>query len=616
MDEETRRMGGEETLLAGRYLLRGLIGQGGMADVELALDNVLDREIAVKMLHSRYATDPDFLARFRREAQAAASLNHPNIVAVYDTGEDQGRPFIVMEFVSGESLRDYLRRGAVPPQRAAEMVGDAAAGLHYAHERGLVHRDIKPGNILVSDEGTVKVADFGIARAVSADTVTQTAAVFGTAAYVAPEQAQGEPVDRRTDVYALGCVLYEALAGRPPFSAESAVALAYKHVSEAPRRPSQLNPRIGPQLDAVVLKAMAKAPGDRYQTARDFQQDLGRAVAGMAVSAPPAGNYATTQLVRRDPAPTLVAQPVPVAVTREPVYEERERSYIEEPPRSRVGLYVLGLLVLALFIGASYLLATGAFEEDAPPIPQVQVRDVVGQDFEAARQQLMLDGLQVEQGPQRPDPVAPLNQVIEMDPLAGTMVDEGSTVILTTSAGPPTAAIPAVAGQTAEAAETAILEARFMVGPRVEQPSEEIDEGLAIGTNPPEGTPVQEGTQVSVIVSTGPEPLTVPDVTNFAVEAAAERLETFCGDAPCVDVASVSEFSNQFGEGRVIRQDPEGGAEVTRGATVTLVVSAGPSETPTPTPRPSPSPTPTPTPTPTQNPSPSPSPSPSPTPTL
>src|SRR5680860_263649 len=244
MDETTPLQGANGRILAGRYALRGLIGQGGMAEVELASDLVLDRQVAVKILHAHYASDPAFLARFRREAQAAASMNHPNVVAVYDTGEDDARPFIVMEYVSGRSLRDVLRVEQLLPERAAEIAGDAALGLHYAHERGLVHRDVKPGNILISDDGQVKVADFGIARAVNAETVTQTAAVSG----------------------------------------DSAVALAYKHVSEAPVTPSAYDDAISPQLDAVVLKAMAKAPDDRYQTAREFGADLQRATAGLGVA--------------------------------------------------------------------------------------------------------------------------------------------------------------------------------------------------------------------------------------------------------------------------------------------------------------------------------------------
>jgi eukaryotic-like serine/threonine-protein kinase len=321
-----------------------------MADVELAHDTQLDRQVAVKILHARYAGDPSFVARFRREAQAAASLNHPNVVAVYDTGEADGRPFIVMEFVQGRSLKEILQHEGVLPERAAEIAGDAALALHYANQRGLVHRDIKPGNIMVDTEGQVKVADFGIARAVNAETVTQTAAVFGTAAYVAPEQAQGAAVDGRTDIYALGCVLYEMLTGRQPFEADSAVGLAYQHVSTNPVPPSQVNPEVPPALEAVVLRAMAKNPDDRYADGREMNADLQRAVAGLPVAAPSVIAYEQTTALDR----TMIAPPTYPA---EEYYEEEQ--YYEEPPRGRGALYaLLALLVLAILVVAGLLIAS------------------------------------------------------------------------------------------------------------------------------------------------------------------------------------------------------------------------------------------------------------------
>ncbi|MPZ87549.1 MAG: Stk1 family PASTA domain-containing Ser/Thr kinase [Nitriliruptorales bacterium] len=583
-------------MLVGRYALRGLVGQGGMADVELAEDLVLDRQIAVKILHARYADDPNFLARFRREAQAAASLNHPNIVAVYDTGEQDGRPFIVMEYVSGQSLRDLMRREGIMPQRAAEIVGDAALGLHYAHERGLVHRDIKPANILLSDEGVVKVADFGIARAVSAESVTQTAAVFGTAAYVAPEQAQGDVVDRRTDIYALGCVLYEMLAGRQPFAAESAVALAYKHVSEAPIPPSRINPEITPQLEAVVMKAMAKSPEGRYQTARDFQQDLARALAGMAVAAPPAAAYATTQMLG-DGNSTLLAASAALEDDYEP--DEFEE---EEPSRRRrdIGAIILGLLIVAILVVAGFLLYNLLSSEPEAP-PQVNIPDVRNMSIDQAEQRIRDDGLV----PQRVDPPEETpgleaGQVIDTDPEPGTLVEEGSTVQIRYSAGPPQVQVPDVAGQPQPEAEAALQDAELEVGEVTEEPSDDVEAGLVIHSDPPAGTEVDQDSTVDLVVSTGPESLPMPNVQGLPEDQAQQQLREFCGEPICLAVNTAAQFSNEVGEGRVISQEPAPGTEVMRGDTVTIVISQGPEPTPTPTPTETPTETETPTADPTE----------------
>ncbi|MGH8930496.1 MAG: Stk1 family PASTA domain-containing Ser/Thr kinase, partial [Egibacteraceae bacterium] len=429
MDKNTALDGQPRRVLAGRYVLQGLLGQGGMADVELAFDQILDRQVAAKMLHARYATDPSFLARFRREAQAAASLNHPNVVAVYDTGDSDGRPFIVMEYVRGRSLRDVLRVEEVLPERAAEIVGEAALALHYAHERGLVHRDVKPANIMMSDDGRVKVADFGIARAMNAETVTQTATVFGTAAYISPEQAQGERVDRRSDIYALGVVLYEMLAHRPPFEGDSAVALAYKHVSEDPVPPSRLNPEVSPQLDAVVRKAMAKHPSDRYQTARELHDDLRRAVSGLSISAlPPPAAYATTRASSyANDGRTLVAPPYA------PGQQAEAPSYA--PPRRRgpnLGWIFLSLVVIALFGVVVYLIWD---LQRADPIEIAEVPDVTELDLLQAQQVLNTEGFETRVAGGEPSD-QPEGQVIRTDPPAGSREPRGSRVTITPSTGP------------------------------------------------------------------------------------------------------------------------------------------------------------------------------------
>src|SRR5688500_12664287 len=281
-------------VLGERYEIGGVLGRGGMAEVHRGRDLRLGREVAVKVLRQDLARDPSFQVRFRREAQAAASLNHPAIVAVYDTGEDRtatgATPYIVMEYVEGDTLRDVLRReGPLPPERAMALAADICGALDFSHRNGIVHRDVKPGNVMITPQGTVKVMDFGIARAVSdsAATMTSTAAVIGTAQYLSPEQARGEGVDARSDVYSMGCMLYELVTGAPPFTGDSPVSVAYQHVREDPRLPSSINPRIPAELDAILLKAMSKNPANRYQSAADMRSDLLRALAGQRVEATP-----------------------------------------------------------------------------------------------------------------------------------------------------------------------------------------------------------------------------------------------------------------------------------------------------------------------------------------
>jgi serine/threonine-protein kinase len=555
--------------LVGRYALRRLIGQGGMADVMLALDTILDRPVAVKILHARYADDASFLARFRREAQAAASLNHPNIVAVYDFGEDGGRPFIVMEYVAGQSLRDLLRPGAVPPQRAVRIVSEAAMGLHYAHERGLVHRDIKPANILLSEDSDVKVADFGIARAVSAESVTQTAAIFGTAAYVAPEQAQGENVDRRTDIYALGTVLYELLTGRQPFTAESAVALAYKHVSEPPPPPTRVNPDISPQLEAVVLKAMAKDPADRYQTGRDMALDLARAIEGRAVAAPPAAAYATTRLVTPQADPTMVAPP-PVQTRRVEVEEFEEA----EPTRQGggAGPWILGALILAILAVAGYLLTqlTRA-EPEPPPVQQVAVPEVRNLPVGEAETLLTQQGFTPQRGEGRSS-TAPPDTVLDTNPTVGTQVDPGSVVTLILSTGPAPVAVPDVAGRSVNDASAALQQAGLTVAGQQEEASDDVDAGDVIRTDPPALAQVAPGSGVRLVVSTGPAELEVPNLRGLTEAEARDALANFCGNPPCLQATIAgTQTSDELGEDRVITQDPPPNTRVAPGTVVGLV---------------------------------------------
>lgn len=563
MTEDTSRLGGDgdPRVLAERYVLRGAIGTGGMAEVELADDTVLDRKVAIKMLHGRYADDPSFLARFRREAQSAASLNHPNIVGVYDTGSSNGRSYIVMEYVSGRSLRDVLRQEVLSANRAAEMAADVADALHYAHERGLVHRDVKPGNIMVSDEGQVKVTDFGIARALNAETVTQTAAVFGTAAYVSPEQAQGDPVDRRSDVYSLGCVLYEMLTGSQPFAGESAVTLAYKHVSEPPLPPSRLDANVSPELEAVTLRALAKDPADRYQTADEFAADLRRAVAGHDVTAALGGGaYATTRYLDAGP-------------QTEQVREE----YWQPTPQPEQRNRGLGVFLAVLLLGLGVLAAVLVFDmlETSTPA-RVEVPDVKGLNITEATTRLANAGFETE-AQEQPHPQVAEDVVMRTKPPGGSTAEEGSRVVIVYSGGPKLATVPQLRGEPEEDAVQELQDRGFSIGPRSTETSAAIEQGNVIRTDPTAGSEEPVGTEVNIVVSSGPELLTLPNVVGEDLDDALSKLNDFCGDPACVIVVEADPvFSQAYDENVVVDQEPAGGSEVRHGSSVTITRSKGP----------------------------------------
>jgi beta-lactam-binding protein with PASTA domain/predicted Ser/Thr protein kinase len=546
------------TLLGGRYEVGAPLGQGGMAEVFRGRDTRLGRDVAIKVLRSELATDPTFIARFRREAQAAASLNHPNIVSVYDTGEDDGAPFIVMEYVEGRTLREILRtQGRMLPQRAMEITADVCAALEHAHQQGLVHRDIKPANVMISAGGVVKVMDFGIARALSqsSSTMTQTAAVVGTAQYLSPEQARGEHVDARSDVYSTGCFLYELLTHQPPFTGDSPVAVAYQHVLEDPTLPSTLNPDVEPAAESVVMKAMAKNPGNRYQTAAEMRDDLLRAAAGRPVRATPILSAQDTTLL------------TPAASTAVLGTYPPER-------RSRRGLAYAALAVATVLVFlASLLLVKSLFKDTGAP---VRVPDVRGRQIEVAEAMLREDGLEVGEVT-RVFSDRPVDEVLDQDPLPQFSIASGGEVNLTVSKGIERVQVPDVTGQQIEDAKRE-LEARGLKVGKVTEKEQVGPPGRVLEVSPRPGATVNKGSSVALTVISGQ--ITVPDLFGKTFEQARAELEALgFSNIQRQDVAS----ENPDEAGTVVGQDPARGTKAARDAVVTLRIAQPPPTTPPPT---------------------------------
>ncbi len=565
-------------ILGGRYEVGELLGRGGMAEVRKGTDVRLGRVVAVKRLRTDLATDPTFQARFRREAQAAAALNHPAIVSVYDTGEEMApdgshaQPYIVMEYVAGRTLRDILREGRkILPERALEITAGILAALDYSHRAGIVHRDIKPANVMLTPSGDVKVMDFGIARAVTdaSSTMTQTAAVVGTAQYLSPEQARGETVDSRSDVYSTGCLLYELLTGRPPFVGDSPVSVAYQHVREQAQPPSTFEPTLPREIDAIVMKALAKRTDERYASAAAMRSDIERYLAGKPVAAP-------------TPAPPPAEPPA------EPTTLLAGADEYETPARRRWPMVLLLVLVLALLAGgvAAGLSLFGSGDE------QVSVPSLANMTLGEAEQRLQSAGLALGDVTRENSDDVPRNRVISQDPAARSQVADGSEVDVVVSAGTEQVTIPYVIGQDKGAAKRQLEALDLEVELREEESDAPRDSVIATDPQAAETVPVGS----TVVVSWSSGPVTVPSVVGLTEAQAKKKL----ADAG-FEVTVVRDSTTPAEKGRVLAQSPQALSEQSRGSTVTITVSAY--EEPTQTPTPTPTPTETPTPTPTGSPS-------------
>ncbi len=553
---ETRRLGD-------RYEPGEPLGRGGMAEVLEGRDLRLGRRVAVKILRPDLAKDPAFQSRFRREAQSAASLNHPNIVAVYDTGEDiLGDenasvivPYIIMEYVDGQTLRQLLASGRrLLPERALEITAGALAALDYSHRHGIVHRDIKPANVMLTRTGDVKVMDFGIARALADASATMTAAsaVMGTAQYLSPEQARGEVVDARSDLYSTGCLLYELLTGRPPFTGDSPVSVAYQHVSEKPIPPSQVDPAVPANLDALVMKSLAKSPDDRYQTAADFRNDVERAIAGMPVTAAVPVVAAAGGALPPDATQRFAPAPMPVGRIDPP--DDGKRS-----PWVWVGIAAVILLVAGVALLLGKVLFGGTTAE------QVSVPSLMGKTIAVAQQSLAAQGLQLgSQTPQASDQGKGI--VLSQDPASGAQLAKGQAVNVVVSAGRAQVPVPQLAGLgSLDDVRVALGDAQLVLG-SVTQKDSDQPEGTVLSQSPPAGTTVDAGSKVNVVTSTGK--VSIPDVVG---QSQAQAMSTLTNAGFQVNV--ITQATSSKSAGTVLAQAPTAGSKAQKGSQVTITVA-------------------------------------------
>ncbi len=560
------------TLFDGRYRILRKLGSGGMADVYLAEDEDLGRRVAIKILNERYSSDEAFTERFRREAKSAASLSHPNIVSIYDRGESDGRPYIAMEVIEGRSLKELIvAKGPLPIAVAVDYAKQILAALRFAHRHGIIHRDIKPHNILLGGDNRVFVTDFGIARTGPSE-MTEVGSIMGTAQYLSPEQARGAPVTAASDLYSAGVVLYEMLTGKTPFTGDTPIEIAMKHLNEQPHPPSDLREDIPPELDQIVLRSLAKDPHERYAAAEEFSADLDRVEAGLPV-APETAAAATmilagegvTQVIS-PPDGTQVLPPRPIPPARRPPSYPPDYGYRPPPKRRRWLPWLVALLFVAAAIAAGWYLYSRIQDElaDSKPVP---VPLVVGLLADEAVKQLEKSGFTVKIE-RAADPKMEPGRVSEQIPAASTRLPKGEEVTIVVSTGAPKTTVPALAGLSYEDAVDALTTAGLKAK-RVDKFSR-LPVGTVISQDPKPDTTVVEGSTVEVRVSKGTESATVPDVLNqdeasAKAELAAAGFKVIVTEAPSDTVA----------EGLVISQNPGANTTADKGSTVAIVISTG-----------------------------------------